>query len=109
MNVVCSLLPISARSRIEEPLDRGLVARPTAAGQVYFSWRLLKADPPDVAFNVYRQTDGEAAVRLNSAPLQKTTDFVDASAPRVKRSSPACPASCGSTPPRSQRVIGTSA
>ena len=71
-----------ARSRVEEPLDRGLVARPTAEGHVYLGWRLLKADPADVAFNVYRQSGGGSPVRLNSAPLRTTTDFLDAVAPK---------------------------
>ena len=71
-----------ARSRVEEPLDRGLVARPTAEGHVYLGWRLLKADPADVAFNVYRQSGGGSPVRLNSAPLRTTTDFVDAASPK---------------------------
>src|SRR5262245_60536086 len=42
-----------AKERIEEKLDRGLVAIKTEKG-VYLGWRLLKSDPADVAFNVYR-------------------------------------------------------
>jgi rhamnogalacturonan endolyase len=70
-----------ATERIEEKLDRGLVARPVEAGKVYLGWRLLKADAADVAFNVYRSTGGGAPARLNAQPLRQTTDFLDAAAP----------------------------
>jgi hypothetical protein len=42
-----------AMKRIEEKLDRGLVALKTVDG-VYLSWRLLKDDKPDTGFHVYR-------------------------------------------------------
>ncbi|HEX6623158.1 MAG TPA: hypothetical protein VF064_05560 [Pyrinomonadaceae bacterium] len=70
-----------ATARIEEKLGRGVSALRTEAGGVYVGWRLLKQDPPDIAFNVYRSTAGGAAVRLNAAPITKTTDFLDAKAP----------------------------
>lgn len=70
-----------AATRIEERLGRGLIAMPAGTGRVYLSWRLLKSDPPSVAFNVYRSTDGAPEVRLNRRPIRQTTDFVDASAP----------------------------
>ncbi len=67
-------------TRIEETLDRGTIA--AAAGKhVYVGWRLLKGDPPTVAFNVYRSTAGATPVRLNARPLTRTTDFVDTTAP----------------------------
>lgn len=66
-----------AASRLEEKLGRGLVAIPLREGGVYLSWRLLKSDPPDVAFNVYRRTGNSQPHRLNTAPLRQTTDFVD--------------------------------
>jgi rhamnogalacturonan endolyase len=69
-----------ATERIEEELDRGVVARLTADNKVYVSWRLLKSDPADVAFNVYRLADGVTA-RLNPTPLTQTTDYIDAFAP----------------------------
>lgn len=70
------------RTRVAEPLDRGLIARPAGDGRVYLGWRLLKSDPADVAFNVYREAGGGAAERLNVSPLRATTDFTDATAPR---------------------------
>lgn len=70
-----------ASSRVREPLGRGLVAVRQDDGNVYVGWRLLRADPAGVAFNVYRSVDGKPAERLNPAPINTTTDFVDRSAP----------------------------
>ena len=65
-----------AQERIEEKIDRGVVALPSADRKVYLGWRLLKTDPADVAFNVYRVGAGGPPRRLNDAPLTRTTDFV---------------------------------
>lgn len=70
-----------ATERIEEKINRGVVASVSEPTKVYLGWRLLKTDPADVAFNVYRATAGAAPVKLNPQPLAKTTDFVDANAP----------------------------
>jgi len=70
-----------ARQRIEEKLDRGMVASPAGQGQVYLGWRLLKTDPDNIAFNVYRSIAEGEPVRLNAEPVRKTTDFVDTKAP----------------------------
>ncbi len=70
-----------AQERIEEKIDRGLNALVTAPGSVYLSWRLLKSDSADSAFNVYRSVAGAPLEKLNSAPLARTTDFTDAAAP----------------------------
>jgi len=66
-----------AKERVWEKLDRGLVAMPTEDGKVYLGWRLLESDPETVAFNVYRASGNAAPVRLNQAPITRTTDFVD--------------------------------
>ncbi|MGB4727209.1 MAG: hypothetical protein WBH86_07375, partial [Thermogutta sp.] len=61
-----------------DKLNRGLVAVQAGPGEVYVSWRLLKDDPKDLAFNVYRQAAGTAqAIRLNDRPISKTCDFTD--------------------------------
>lgn len=65
-----------AEERIEERLDRGLVAMPLAGGRLYLGWRLLRDDPDDVAFNVYRSAAGGPATKLNARPVDQTTDFV---------------------------------
>jgi len=73
-----------AEERIEEKLNRGMLAISMGEGKVYLGWRLLKSEPENIAFNVYRSTAEQAPVKLNSHPLIKTTDFVDENAPLVK-------------------------
>ncbi len=70
-----------AERRVREPLDRGLVALRADDGPVYLGWRLLESDPASVAFNVYRAVDGQPPVRVNDQPIEKTTDYVDATVP----------------------------
>lgn len=60
-----------------ERLNRGVVAVPTDDGNVFVSWRLLANDPEDVAFNVYRSSDGGPPVRLNTVPLVGPTHYSD--------------------------------
>ena len=69
-----------AGQRVEEKLDRGLTAVRLATGKVYLSWRMLKGDPSQVAFNVYRAA-GDRAEKLNTEPISATTDFIDAKIP----------------------------
>lgn len=69
-----------ARVRVAEKLDRGLVALPCEGG-VYLGWRLLADDPAGLAFHVYRATGAGEAVRITDAPVSRTTDFIDRSAP----------------------------
>ncbi len=76
-----------AKERIEEKLGRGVSALRADASGVYLGWRLLKNDPDNIAFNVYRSTAGGPAVRLNSEPVQRTTDFLDAKAPLDRENS----------------------
>lgn len=73
-----------AEERIEEELDRGLLAVAAGEGRAYLGWRLLKSDPDNIAFNIYRSTAGGRAVKLNDEPIRKTTDFVDTN-PRLDR------------------------
>lgn len=63
--------------RVEERLDRGVVAMPQEGGRVYVQWRLLKDDPEDVAFNVYRATGRGRGAQINDEPISRTTDFMD--------------------------------
>ena len=64
-----------AKERIEDKLNRGTVAVVDADKSVYVSWRLLQADPSDIAFNVYRSS-GNRSVKMNKKPILATTDFV---------------------------------
>jgi len=83
MTVACLVLAgvCGAAERVREKMDRGLIARPADKGAVYVGWRLLESDAPDVAFNLYRRTEGGQPVRLNAEPIRRTTDYTDASPP----------------------------
>ena len=66
-----------AKTRVEESMGRGVVALPKSDGSIYVGWRLLKDDPKDVAFDVFRRAGSEDSVKLTEKPLSETTDFVD--------------------------------
>jgi rhamnogalacturonan endolyase len=56
---ICAVLVVAmlqASVPAEETFNRGLIAVVNDQGHVYLGWRLLKDDPADVAFNVYRRT-----------------------------------------------------
>ena len=65
-------------SRQMEYLSRG-VSAVSSGKSVFVSWRLLADDPAEIAFNVYRTTDGKT-VKLNDAPLTGGTNFTDSKA-----------------------------
>ena len=69
-----------ASARAEEPMGRGVVALTTPSG-AYVSWRLLRGDPADIAFDVFRQAGAGEPVKVNTVPITDTTDFVDADVP----------------------------
>ena len=71
-----------AQERVEEKISRGLVALPREDGSVYVGWRLLKSDPADIAFNVYRAAGRMVPVKITEQPVTRTTDFVDKDPPR---------------------------
>jgi rhamnogalacturonan endolyase len=66
-----------------ENLNRGLLAMPSGAANIYVNWRLLATDPANVAFNLYRSSNNGAFVKLNATPLTATTDFLDTTANRA--------------------------
>ena len=76
-----------AEERIEEKLNRGVIAVPLKDGNVYIGWRLLKDDPEDIAFNVYRSTDGNDGEKINEAPVDQHTDFVDTEVQLTRKNS----------------------
>jgi rhamnogalacturonan endolyase len=60
-----------------ENLGRGLAALRTGEENVFLSWRLLGTEPDGVSFNVYRQSGGGAAVKLNRDAITNATCFTD--------------------------------
>lgn len=63
-----------------EPLGRGVMALRSSTTQAYIGWRLFATDPADIGFNIYRSANGAAGVKLNTAVITTTTDFVDTTA-----------------------------
>lgn len=72
-----------AKSRVEEKLDRGLVAVRRPEG-VYVGWRLLRQDPANIAFHLDRKAEDGQFVRVSAAPIVDTTDFLD-TAPQAEQ------------------------
>lgn len=66
-----------AQERVEEKLNRGVLALPTEERQVYVGWRLLKTDAPGTSFNVYRSVGNGKTEKLNHKEITVTTDFID--------------------------------
>jgi rhamnogalacturonan endolyase len=63
-----------------ENLDRGLIAVKENNGKVFVGWRVLGTDPDDIAFNLYRISGNQAAIKLNSKPISGATNFLDLNA-----------------------------
>ncbi len=83
--IVCCLLCEDAfAQRQMERLGRGVVAINQGTAKVYVGWRLLGTDPADLAFNLYRSTNGGKAVKLHDKPITDATSFVDATADLTK-------------------------
>ena len=75
--IVFSLSGEAVAQRQMEKLGRGVVAVRQDEKNVFVGWRLLETDLKDVAFNIYRTTDGGKPVKLNDAPLVGGTYFID--------------------------------
>ena len=56
-----------------ENLDRGVIAIRKANDSVYIGWRMLGTESEDIAFNLYRQSGKEKAVKLNRTPIKEST------------------------------------
>ncbi|MFX1572762.1 MAG: silent information regulator protein Sir2 [Promethearchaeota archaeon] len=61
----------------KEHLNRGLVAMYINHSHVYIGWRLLEEDSKNISFNLYRDSLESAPVKLNTFPINLTTDFID--------------------------------
>ncbi|WP_269236298.1 rhamnogalacturonan lyase [Flavobacterium flavigenum] len=62
-----------------ENLDRGVIAIKDK-GQFFISWRVLGTDSDDLAFNLYRKSGTQKAIKLNDKPITGATNFLDAKA-----------------------------
>lgn len=69
----------SLAQRKMEKLDRGVVALRNSSTATWISWRVLGLDASTTTFNLYRSTNGGAAVKLNSTPLT-VSNYADTSA-----------------------------
>lgn len=78
------LLAITSHAQYNmEYLTRGIHALNPGNGKIFVSWRLLGTENNDLAFNIYRTTDGKTT-RLNKTPLTKGTNFTDETADTLK-------------------------
>jgi rhamnogalacturonan endolyase len=72
---------ILASVQAAEHLDRGTVALPQKDGSVYVGWRLLAADAPDAAFDVYRADSLQGPrTKVNAKPIADSCNCMDRSA-----------------------------
>jgi rhamnogalacturonan endolyase len=62
-----------------ENLDRGVIAV-KEKGHFYVGWRVLGTDPDNLAFNLYRKSGNEKAVKINDQIITGATNFIDAKA-----------------------------
>ena len=62
-----------------ENLDRGIIAIKDK-GQFFIGWRVLGTDADDLAFNLYRKSGAQKAVKLNDKPISGATNFLDSKA-----------------------------
>jgi rhamnogalacturonan endolyase len=61
-----------------EKLGRGVIAVRQNNDSVYVGWRMLGTDADEIAFNLYRKSGNNEAIKINHDPITKSTNFVDA-------------------------------
>jgi len=67
-----------AQTSFNEKIDRGVVALIIDGSHAYVGWRLLKTDPTDVSFNIYRKEVGSADFqKINKEVILSSTNFID--------------------------------
>ncbi|MBN1464783.1 hypothetical protein JXA02_03405, partial [candidate division KSB1 bacterium] len=73
--------PLHLAAQVVEKIDRGVVALTVKEGVVYVGWRMLKEDPENVQYNVYRQDIGLGDfARVNPRPVAGSTNYLDTTA-----------------------------
>lgn len=72
------LFTLGLNAQVNEKIDRGVVALAQSRNSVYVGWRLFKNDPPNVAFNIYRQDIGFGDfIKVNNQPVTGSTNYND--------------------------------
>ena len=61
-------VPVHAQRQMEK-LDRGVIAMRNSSSATFVSWRVLGLDSASTTYNLYRSTNGGAAVKVNASPL----------------------------------------
>jgi len=80
MGFILTFATDAPAQRQMERIGRAVIALNIGDGQVYVGWRMLGTDSDEVAFNLYRSTNGAKAVRINTEPITTSTNFVDTAA-----------------------------
>jgi hypothetical protein len=76
--LLITIITPNTLAQSSEEINRGVVALTVATNQIYVGWRLLLEDPPDVAFNVYRQDIGYGGFeKVNQDPITHSTNYLD--------------------------------
>ncbi len=75
--IIFTFGPQIVAQRQMEKLDRGVIAIRKSNDSVYIGWRMLGTEPKGIAFNIYRQSGKEKAVRLNKTPITESTNYED--------------------------------
>lgn len=60
-----------------DPIWEQDVNATTGISSALISWRLLKTDPSNVAFDIYKSEDGGVEVKLNETPITNATSWSD--------------------------------
>lgn len=69
---------LAFQNPFNEKIDRGVVALTIDGTHAYIGWRLLKDDPADVSFNVYRKEVGSAEYQIvNKDKISSATNYID--------------------------------
>lgn len=78
--IICSVVSLIAAERQFEELNRGVIATRANSNTVAIGWRLLRSDPKDTGFNVYRK-EADTVRKLNALPITRSTFFLDTNSP----------------------------
>jgi rhamnogalacturonan endolyase len=82
--IVTLILSISGTGKSQtsftEKIDRGVVATTLNGNSAYIGWRLLRTDPENIGFNIYRkEVSFSDYQKANTEPVTSSTNFIDKS------------------------------